>query len=224
MRKIIIAALVLALPLLAASCDNATRGKLHSVAKVVNEVSSSDAASLGSRSSENVEAADGLEIPAPIKGSNEIVLKRVGYTVSYNMQTRQPNWVAWKLTAQRTKATQNAKIISLQTMRTCRHPVPRIATIARRAMTAATCVLLVTTNGGLKPCANRSSSLISVHRRRALTVATGTRWSSRVVVGLSATVLFMWSVAPCSTRRRDVRPSDETRWRCPMRSSRCCSA
>lgn len=77
MRKIIIAALVLALPLLAASCDNATRGKLHSVAKVVNEVSSSDAASLGSRSSENAEAADGLEFPAPIKGSNEIVLKRV---------------------------------------------------------------------------------------------------------------------------------------------------
>ena len=109
MRKIIIAALVFALPLLAASCDNATRGKLHSVAKVVNEVSSSDAASLGSRSSENAEAADGLEIPAPIKGSNEIVLKRVGYTVSYNVQTRQPNWVAWKLTAQRTKGNAERK-------------------------------------------------------------------------------------------------------------------
>lgn len=109
MRKIIIAALVFALPLLAVSCDNATRGKLHSVAKVVNEVSSSDAASLGSRSSENAEAADGLEIPAPIKGSNEIVLKRVGYTVSYNVQTRQPNWVAWKLTAQRTKGNAERK-------------------------------------------------------------------------------------------------------------------
>lgn len=42
-----------------------------------------------------------LELPAPIKGSNEIILKRSGYTVSYNTATRLPNWVAWHLTAER---------------------------------------------------------------------------------------------------------------------------
>ena len=42
-----------------------------------------------------------LEIPAPIKGSNEIILKRTGYTVSYNPTTKLPNWVAWHLTSER---------------------------------------------------------------------------------------------------------------------------
>ena len=37
---------------------------------------------------------------APVSG--EVLLKRTGYTVSYNPQLRQPNYVAWTLTAQRT--------------------------------------------------------------------------------------------------------------------------
>ena len=44
---------------------------------------------------------DGLEIPAPIRGAGEQILKRIGYTVSYNAATRLPNWVAWHLTAER---------------------------------------------------------------------------------------------------------------------------
>lgn len=43
-----------------------------------------------------------LEIPAPLKGLPEQILRRVGYTVSYNSSTRQPNWVAWHLTAAHT--------------------------------------------------------------------------------------------------------------------------
>lgn len=38
------------------------------------------------------------ELPAPLKNRPEVILKRTGYTVSYNKETRCPNWVAWHLT------------------------------------------------------------------------------------------------------------------------------
>lgn len=40
---------------------------------------------------------DNLEKPALRKESNEIVLNRMGYTVSFNPETLIPNWVAWEL-------------------------------------------------------------------------------------------------------------------------------
>ncbi len=40
------------------------------------------------------------ELPAPVAG--EIRLERKGYTVSYNTDTRCPNWVAWHLTKNHT--------------------------------------------------------------------------------------------------------------------------
>ena len=40
----------------------------------------------------------GLEIPAPLTDRPEQLLKRVGYTVSYNSVLKLPNWVAWHLT------------------------------------------------------------------------------------------------------------------------------
>ncbi|MBQ7421766.1 MAG: DNA/RNA non-specific endonuclease [Prevotella sp.] len=45
---------------------------------------------------------DELEIPAPISGRSEQILKRTGYTTSYNKQTKLPNWTAWHLTADHT--------------------------------------------------------------------------------------------------------------------------
>lgn len=48
-----------------------------------------------------------LEIPSPIKDKPEQILRRMGYTVSYNKDTRLPNWVAWHLTADRLEG--NAK-------------------------------------------------------------------------------------------------------------------
>lgn len=39
-----------------------------------------------------------LEIPVSIKEHDEIVLKRMAYTVSYNNKMKNPNWVAWELT------------------------------------------------------------------------------------------------------------------------------
>lgn len=43
-----------------------------------------------------------MEVPAPLQGVAEQILKREGYTTSYNKDTRQPNWVAWHLTADHT--------------------------------------------------------------------------------------------------------------------------
>lgn len=39
-----------------------------------------------------------MEIPAPQRDVPEQILKRKSYTVSYNKDTRCPNWVAWHLT------------------------------------------------------------------------------------------------------------------------------
>lgn len=38
--------------------------------------------------------------PTKTPSKEEILLYRVGYKVSYNIRTRQPNWVAWHLTAE----------------------------------------------------------------------------------------------------------------------------
>lgn len=40
-----------------------------------------------------------LEIPRLLQGSEGKILRRVGYTCSYNARNRIPNWVAWHLTA-----------------------------------------------------------------------------------------------------------------------------
>jgi len=42
------------------------------------------------------------EMPAALKDRPEQILKRKGYTASYNGQTRNPNWVAWHLTKSHT--------------------------------------------------------------------------------------------------------------------------
>ncbi len=47
-----------------------------------------------------VEPIDDLELPAPLENAPEQILKRTGYTVSYNSSTLIPNWVAWHLTAE----------------------------------------------------------------------------------------------------------------------------
>lgn len=41
-----------------------------------------------------------LELPAAQQRLPEQILRRTAYTVSYNRDTRQPNWVAWHLTAE----------------------------------------------------------------------------------------------------------------------------
>ncbi len=43
-----------------------------------------------------------IEIPRTIRATSEQILKRIGYTTSYNKQTKCPNWVAWHLTKEHT--------------------------------------------------------------------------------------------------------------------------
>jgi len=49
------------------------------------------------------------ELPAPLTDRPERIIRRQGYTTSYNATTKQPNWVAWHLTKNRThgNATRN---------------------------------------------------------------------------------------------------------------------
>lgn len=42
------------------------------------------------------------ELPAPLTDRPEQILKRRGYTASYNSRTKNPNWVAWHLTKSHT--------------------------------------------------------------------------------------------------------------------------
>ena len=58
---------------------------------------SEEAESLGSSSADE-KAADQLEIPVGKAGVPSLLLHREGYTASYNMDTKTPNWVAWYLT------------------------------------------------------------------------------------------------------------------------------
>ena len=42
------------------------------------------------------------ELPSRLKDRPEMIIERTGYTVSYNRETRCPNWVAWHLTKSHT--------------------------------------------------------------------------------------------------------------------------
>ncbi len=46
-----------------------------------------------------------IELPAPLKGMPEQIIKHEGYTLSFNKDHCNPNWVAWELTAQETEGT-----------------------------------------------------------------------------------------------------------------------
>lgn len=52
------------------------------------------------------------ELPATRQGSGEQILRRKGYTVSYNSETKLPNWVAWHLMADHTDGPYKRKGVS----------------------------------------------------------------------------------------------------------------
>ena len=54
----------------------------------------------------------GLEIPAQLIDRKEAILRRTGYTVSYNEDLLIPNWVAWHLTSDRLTGPAKRKGIS----------------------------------------------------------------------------------------------------------------
>jgi len=44
-------------------------------------------------------------MPAPLSGVSEQIIKKKSYIVSYNKETKNPNWVAWHLTSEHTDGT-----------------------------------------------------------------------------------------------------------------------
>ena len=56
---------------------------------------------------EAVVSVQNLEIPAKLKDRSEKILKRSNYTISYNRNWNQPNWVAWELHKNETKGRNN---------------------------------------------------------------------------------------------------------------------
>ena len=54
-------------------------------------------------------APENLEIPRSLTQREEIILKRTGYTVSYNTFYKTPNWVAWELTRRETTGEEKRK-------------------------------------------------------------------------------------------------------------------
>ena len=107
----------------------------------------------------HVTGAEGLEIPARMKGTPEQILRRTGYTVSYNRETRLPNWVAWRLTASRCKGKAKRQQKEF-------HEDEEVAAPRATDWTEDTCARQATTNGARKLCTNRSSSRTSVRKTR----------------------------------------------------------
>jgi endonuclease G len=61
-----------------------------------------EAQTAGATMSQTAKTVVMYEMPAPLKDRPEQILKRKGYTVSYNSETKNPNWVAWHLTKSHT--------------------------------------------------------------------------------------------------------------------------
>lgn len=57
----------------------------------------------------NISYSTHLEIPVTLEKRDEIILKRIGYTVSYNNTYKNPNWVAWELTREETQGKEDRK-------------------------------------------------------------------------------------------------------------------
>lgn len=76
----------------------------HSSETVCGHRADNDSQPLSDTDTDVAAAETDEAVGAPLTASpiaNEVRLTRTGYTVSYNVTTRQPNYVAWKLTPQR---------------------------------------------------------------------------------------------------------------------------
>jgi endonuclease G len=91
MKKLLI--LTLPLCLLLASCRNSSTNDTQSTTSdtFYNQTAKNNSAKITE-----------YERPAPLKDRPEQILKRMGYTTSYNRETKNPNWVAWHLTKSHT--------------------------------------------------------------------------------------------------------------------------
>lgn len=91
--------LVLAATLLVGCRPQRDKAWSAAVQRVEQEVAGKAGTPETTRDSSAAEPGRGYELPASVDGG--ILLRRMGYTVSYNPTTREPNWVAWYLSAKR---------------------------------------------------------------------------------------------------------------------------
>jgi endonuclease G len=75
-------------------------GKLSAFTKADKQEQTEQVATTDETDASAVKAT-GVEIPAPLKNKKELIIKHKAYTVSYNNDTKIPNWVAWVLTPAR---------------------------------------------------------------------------------------------------------------------------
>lgn len=107
MRKTVFSIVLICVLAALCSCDFSGRNK--SLAGGIRQMLKSGTDGAGQRGGEAdasygaAGSVDGLEIPSSPESMREQILRRTGYTVSYNKNTLLPNWVAWHLTAERTE-------------------------------------------------------------------------------------------------------------------------
>lgn len=105
MRKTVILTMMICGMSAFLSCDMNGRHKplIGGISEAATSVEQGENAPVGASETqkEGTDAREGLEIPAPLTSRDELILKRTGYTVSYNKSLKLPNWVAWHLTADR---------------------------------------------------------------------------------------------------------------------------
>lgn len=103
------------------------------------------------------EGGEGYELPAFRTSPDEIVLKRKGYTASYNPTTKIPNWVAWHLTAEHVDGYAKRKGIPFHEDEDV--PEPRVDTYdyMRSGYDRGHMCRRATTSGTRRPWSSRSS-------------------------------------------------------------------
>ncbi|MBQ8655964.1 MAG: DNA/RNA non-specific endonuclease [Prevotella sp.] len=81
------------------SAQQAQEGEVNTLLEGATPISSNSQTTAQAENPKPAAQPKEMEIPVTVSGSEGQLLKRVGYTTSYNAQNKIPNWVAWRLTA-----------------------------------------------------------------------------------------------------------------------------
>ena len=93
--------LILALAMLTLSCQGGKSGG--------QATAQAGFLSTGEAKQQKAKVVVMYEQPAPLKNRPEQILRKTGFTISYNRETKNPNWVAWHLTEAHTKGPHQRK-------------------------------------------------------------------------------------------------------------------
>lgn len=135
MSRIFLKTIILSLSLLTIACQGETKkGDFTTLDKPFIESYNNDRTDSPQKSNRkkkttpksSFEIKQGLEIPISKANVPSLLLYREGYTTSYNVETRTPNWVAWHLTASHTNGPAKRNGITFQADEEV--PEPRVDT------------------------------------------------------------------------------------------------